>query len=432
MKIKLSYIFSFIFIGALAFQLFVPAISHATLVDDLQKQIDARNATIAGLEKEIAQYEAQVSLTDKQATTLKNLISTLNVTKKKLDTQIALTQNKIVTTELTINKLGGEIETQKSAIDQDTEALAETMRRMNQSDNGTLLESVLANASASMFLNDIQNLAEIQDSVKDRIITLQNLRQDLQNKQSDSQKNKQNLVGLKTDLSSQQKAVVYNTQVKNQLLTETKNNEAAYQKTLAEKKTLRDAVQKELNDYESQLQIAIDPNSVAKAKAGVLSWPLSSVRITQYFGNTEFAQAHAALYNGTGHNGIDLAASIGTPVKAALSGTVAGTGDTDTVCPGASYGRWVMVTHNNGLSTLYAHFSVISVSAGQRVSTGDTLGLSGATGYATGPHLHFTVYATQGVEIINRPSKACNGIYRMPVATFAAYLNPLSYLPSLP
>lgn len=432
MKIKTSYIFSFVFIAALAFQLLLPAISHATLIDDLQKQIDSRNATIASLEKEIAQYEAQVTLTSKQAATLKNLISTLDTTKKKLDAQIKLTQNKISATELTINKLSGEIVTQKNAIDQNSEALGETIRRMNQADDNTLLESVLADTSVSVFLNDIQNLEQIQNSVKDHINTLQDLKQGLQNKQTASEQNKQDLVGFKTDLSSQQKAVVYDTQVKSKLLTETKNQEATYQKTLAQKKALRDAVQAELNDYESKLQIAIDPNSMAKAKTGVLAWPLDSIRITQYFGNTAFAQAHAALYNGTGHNGIDLAASIGTSVKAALSGTVTGTGNTDTVCPGASYGRWVLVKHDNGLSTLYAHFSVVSVSAGQRVSIGQTLGLSGATGYATGPHLHFTVYATQGVEIINRPSKACNGTYTLPVATFAAYLNPLSYLPSLP
>lgn len=431
MKIKLSYIFSFLFIGILISQLFVPT-THATLVDDLQKQINARNATIASLEKEIAQYEAQVSLTSKQAATLKNLISTLDTTKKKLDSQIALTQNKISATELTINKLGSQIKTQIDVIDQNTEALSETIRRMNQADDGTLLESVLADSNMSIFLNDIQNLAMIQDSVKDHINSLKNLKQDLLNKQNASEQNKQNLVGFKSDLSSQQKAVVYDTQIKSKLLTETKNQEANYQKLLAQKKALKDAVDKELRDFEAQLKIAIDPNSVAKAKAGVLAWPLSSHRITQYFGNTAFAQAHTALYNGMGHNGIDFAATIGTPIKAALSGTIAGTGDTDKVCPGASYGKWVLITHSNGLSTLYAHFSVINVSVGQNISVGDTIGLSGATGYATGPHLHFTVYASQGVQIIDRPSKACNGTYRLPVATFAAYLNPLSYLPSLP
>lgn len=432
MKIKLSYIFSFLFVGVLFFQLFAPAISHATLVDDLQKQINDRNATIASLEKEIAQYEAQVTLTSKQAATLKNLISTLDTTKKKLDAQIAVTQNKIASTELTINKLGSEIKTQKNAIEQNNEALAETMRRMNQSDEQTLLDSILSDASVSVFLDDVQNLAQIQNSVNSHIHTLKDLKQDLQNKQTATQKNKNDLVDFKSDLSSQQKAVTYDTQVKSKLLSDTKSQEANYQKLLAQKKALRDAVQKELNDYESQLKIAIDPKSVAKAKAGVLAWPLGSIRITQYFGNTDFAQDHVALYNGMGHNGIDFAASIGTKIYAALSGTVLGTGDTDKVCPGASYGRWVLLKHDNGLSTLYAHFSVISVSAGQRVAAGDTLGLSGATGYATGPHLHFTVYASQGVEIISRPSKACNGTYTLPVATFAAYLNPLSYLPSLP
>jgi murein DD-endopeptidase MepM/ murein hydrolase activator NlpD len=433
MKIKLSHFFSFIFVAILAMQLFAPLVSHATLVEDLQKQINAWNATIAGLEKEIAQYEAQVSLTSKQASTLKNLISTLDTTKKKLDTQIAVTQNKIVSTELTIDKLGNEIQTQKESISQNAEALGETMRRMNQSESTTLLESVLADASVSTFLDDIQNLAQIQSSVKGHIDTLQSLEQDLEKKQSASQQSKQDLVGFKSDLSSQQKAVVYDTQVKSKLLTQTKSDEANYQKILAQKKALKDTVQKELNDFESQLKIAIDPNSLPTTKHGILSWPLSSVRITQYFGNTDFALANATLYSGNGHRAIDLAASIGTSVKAALSGTVAGTGDTDKACPGGSYGRWIMITHDNGLSTLYAHLSVISVSAGQKVATGQNIGLSGSTGYATGPHLHFTLYASQGVEIATWPSAACHGsYYTTPVATPAAYLNPLSYLPSLP
>jgi murein DD-endopeptidase MepM/ murein hydrolase activator NlpD len=91
-----------------------------------------------------------------------------------------------------------------------------------------------------------------------------------------------------------------------------------------------------------------------------------------------------------------------------------------------------MLEHSNGLNTMYAHLSVISVSKGQSVNTGDVIGYSGMTGYATGPHLHFGVYATAGVKITTL------GAYRgattpcqnasMPVAPANAYLNPLSYL----
>ena len=103
-------------------------------------------------------------------------------------------------------------------------------------------------------------------------------------------------------------------------------------------------------------------------------------------------------------------------------------GDTDKVCPGASYGRWVLVEHQNGLSTLYAHLSVIRAVTGQDVATGDIVGYSGETGYATGPHLHFTVYATQGVRVVTRKSAVCQGSYTIPTASLNAYLNPISYL----
>ena len=162
--------------------------------------------------------------------------------------------------------------------------------------------------------------------------------------------------------------------------------------------------------------------------SGVLAWPVDSVKITQFFGKTSFSTQNPQVYNGKGHNGIDLRASVGTPIKAALAGTVEGVGDTDTVCPRASYGKWVLIRHANGLSTLYAHLSLIRVGPGQSVSTREIVGYGGNTGYSTGPHLHFTVYATQGVKITALKSRACRGTYTIPVADLKAYLNPLSYL----
>ena len=86
-----------------------------------------------------------------------------------------------------------------------------------------------------------------------------------------------------------------------------------------------------------------------------------------------------------GHTGMDLAVPTGTPVRAALPGTVTA------AQYHSSYGYYVMIDHGSGLSTLYAHNSQLLVRVGQAVETGDIVSLSGSTGRSTGPHLHFEV-----------------------------------------
>ena len=106
-----------------------------------------------------------------------------------------------------------------------------------------------------------------------------------------------------------------------------------------------------------------------------------------------------------------------------------GAGDTDKTCQGASYGKWILIEHDNGLSTLYAHLSLIKVSEGQIVTTSQLIGYTGNTGYSTGPHLHFTVYASQGVKVGSLKSKVAGcGTYYLPLASPNSYLNPLNYL----
>ncbi|HHU36553.1 MAG TPA: M23 family metallopeptidase [Treponema sp.] len=88
----------------------------------------------------------------------------------------------------------------------------------------------------------------------------------------------------------------------------------------------------------------------------------------------------------TFHNGIDMAASYGTPIYAALSGRVIRAGYDVT------YGNYIIVAHHSGYQTMYAHLSSFLVSRGAYVTTNTRIGTVGNTGQSTGAHLHFTVY----------------------------------------
>lgn len=86
------------------------------------------------------------------------------------------------------------------------------------------------------------------------------------------------------------------------------------------------------------------------------------------------------------HNGLDIGVPMGTPITAAMEGTVEETGYSPIM------GKYVILRHVSGWKTLYAHMSSISVQEGQYLSRTGRVGFSGNTGYSTGPHVHFTVY----------------------------------------
>lgn len=89
------------------------------------------------------------------------------------------------------------------------------------------------------------------------------------------------------------------------------------------------------------------------------------------------------------HTGLDFAAPTGTPVVAAMSGTVVSAG-----WEGA-YGNAIVIQHANGVMSRYAHLSSISVGSGQSVGSGAQIGSVGSTGNSTGPHLHFEVMTSK-------------------------------------
>jgi murein DD-endopeptidase MepM/ murein hydrolase activator NlpD len=113
-------------------------------------------------------------------------------------------------------------------------------------------------------------------------------------------------------------------------------------------------------------------------------WPVNG-RISSIFGLRRFFNEQERRP----HNGLDIAADEGTPVKATASGTVIESGNF------FFSGNMVYIDHGQGIISLYAHLSEISVKTGDVVKQGDIIGQVGQTGRVTGPHLHFAVFANQ-------------------------------------
>ena len=111
----------------------------------------------------------------------------------------------------------------------------------------------------------------------------------------------------------------------------------------------------------------------APSAAGLI-WPVDGVVVSGF-----------GMRWGRMHEGIDIAASSGTPIRAAAAGTVIHSGWL------GGYGNLVVLDHGNGLATAYAHASAILVGVGVQVSQGETVSLVGSTGNSSGPHLHFEV-----------------------------------------
>ena len=403
--------------------------ARAQSVDELKNQITSKNQEIAQLEKEIAEFQQKLTATKGQSATLKTELARLEATKKKLETDVVLTRKKIDAAALNIQKLGGEILTSSQKIDKSEAAIAEALRALRHGDRENLTFVFLEHDTLSDFLGGVAGLESLQSKLSDHVAELRRTKSSYEAQKTQSEKEKEQLASLQVKLTDQRKIVAQNQTQKNTLLAQTQNQEKTYQQLLADRMAKKNAVEAEIRKAEDALNLIVNPGALPTTGRGVIKWPLDKVVITQYFGNTPFATSNPQIYQGKGHNGMDFAAAVGTPIKATLDGVVLGVGDTDTACKGASYGKWVMVKHPNGLSSVYAHLSLAKVAEGQAVKTGEVIAYSGATGYVTGPHLHFTLLASDGAKVgtLQSAVPGC-GVYRLPLATREAVLNPLSYL----
>jgi murein DD-endopeptidase MepM/ murein hydrolase activator NlpD len=411
-----------------------PPVFAQSEIEKLREEIEDRGSRLAEIEAEIAKYESDLQEVGAEKKTLQSAINQLELERKKVNAEISKTENLITSTDLEINKLVLEISRTETEIEKAEEAIGAIIRAEYIAGENSLIELLLRHDKLSEFWSTFEAHESIRDTIQVKASDLGTFRELLSEQRAENESRRSELTGLKDQYSEQNEVLVNNTEEQAELLEVTKSEEQNDQQLLASQKAAQEQILKELRDFESKLQFFLDPTTIPNPGSAVFSWPLANVIITQYFGGTEFASRNAAAYGGRAyHPGVDMGAPRGTPILAPLTGTVRATGNTDAVPGCYSWGKWTLIDHANGLSTLYAHQDVLGVSAGQKVNTGDVIGYVGSTGFSTGPHLHFTVYAKDGVNVRRfneiKTVTSC-GPATTPVAATDAYIDPMLYLPA--
>lgn len=416
-------VFTITFILSITFFSGFQVVLAADSADDLRTKINGNRGEIQKIESEIKKYERDLNQVQGEKRTLQNSVYALDVSRKKTSANIKLTENRISKAKNKILSLAGSISDHLTQIKNGSAGLAQALRRMNEAEDDSMIELFLKNDNVANAWTALESLRQFQSVVGERVGSLEVARQGLEVSKGSEEAEKRVLSTEKDELASDKRVLDINRNAKNALLSTTKNKESEYQKILAAKRQSKKDFEAQMAAFEAQLKYILDKSKIPQKGSGIFSWPVGNPYITQYFGNTKFAQSGA--YSGRGHNGIDFRAPIGTRINAALSGTVQDINEK--VAAHCQYGKWVLIKHENGLTTLYAHLSNISVSKGQAVATGQRIGYAGDTGYAFGPHLHFTTYASDAVKF---KQYTCNSgpTVKVPVSAYSGYLNPLDYL----
>lgn len=415
-------------------------------INELKREVKQKNEEIKKLEEEAQKYREEITSKQQMGKTLKEELGRIEKTIKQLKNDIYITEKKIQKTELEIKETSLEINKREASLEKLRGGLVSLLQRLAERDKISILAILLKYNFVSAFFQQLDYSGILKKNILSSLDILRAAQKELQTQKTIAERKKNDLTNLKKSIGDRRKYQEETKKRQKELLAETKNQEKKYQELLLEQEKKRSALEDEIREIEAKLEITINSALLPQRGSGVLGWPLPTVSltacfkglnelkncITQFFGYTSFAAVGG--YNGKGHNGVDFRSALGTQILAAEDGIIENIGDTDLGCRKASYGKWILIHHPNNLSTLYAHLAAIGVYTGQQVKRGDYIGLSGVSGYATGPHLHFGVFITQAVEIKTIKSKVCGRSMTLPVAgrdptsNVNGYLNPLDYL----
>lgn len=343
---------------------------------DTLKEIESLKSDISSVEKKIRDLKEARS-------DLQTYISQLDEQMNSIASQIADLEAKIEEKKREIEEKEAELQEAEKEADEQYELMKKRICFMYEKGEDSFLVLLLESDSVADMLNRAEYAMQMSaydrqmmERLKEVCDTIAAYKQALEKERAEQE-------GLLAELESQKAAVNRAIGVKTQEI-------AAYQSQINSASGEQGEYEKQLAKQEEQLEQVINQiAAVAAAKAAAedgdggasgFVWPCpASHRITSGFGNREIPMAGASA----NHRGIDIGAPSGSAILAAAAGRVT------TATYHYSAGNYVVVSHGNGVSTVYMHASALYVSEGDTVAQGQKIAAVGSTGYSTGPHLHF-------------------------------------------
>ena len=352
-----------------------------------QSQIDAKKQEKKSLESEKSKLQEQLKSLQKDK-------NSALAQKENLDAQISLIRSEISNTE-------EQIEQYQSMIDLTEMRIADTQRKheaqyelfcvrvraMEERGTVSYWSVLFHSADFAEMLSAVDFIAEIMESDQRVIDELQSTEEQLAEEQASLEGQLAEQEAVRRELAARNEELNTQLSAARNLIASIAADEAAYQRLIKEKEAAAAKEQEEIVRLSREL--AAQQASQAATQGGYI-WPCSSHYVTSPLGSRYTGISGAS----TNHMGIDIGrVYYSTQIVAAKAGTVIISGYNK------YRGNYVVVSHGSGNTTTYQHLSKRSVSVNQKVSQGQVVGISGATGVASGPHLHFEI--TENGKIID-------------------------------
>lgn len=384
------------------------------IISDKQDQLDAIDAKIKA-------YKQIINLKQRQGSVLTDQIQSLEAQANKLQTEIDANQQKLNELENGIQSLSARITEKEVAINGQKRILSELLR-IFYSDFATanIVPVIFSSDETAAYFKQADATTEVGDKVRELLDSMKTLRESLLTERTDLSAKEQAAAALHQQLNEQNQYLESTKTSKASLLAKTQAEANKYDNLVDDLQKQRDDIELEIQNLESDKLGSINLKNMPSFKHGLLDYPLKSTKtVSQGYGKTGFSKKSSFYGSSHFHNGFDYAAATGTPIYAALSGKVVGIGNEGKY----AYGKWIAIDHNNGIITLYGHMSSQLVHMGDKVDTGDKIGLVGATGYATGPHVHFSVFSAESFELVH------SSVVKNLMIPIGATVTPSVYLP---